>query len=150
MSASTRGIVVAADGLDLVVRATAAEVAQFVKGKPVDAAQGLSLSEAVWRLREEGWRLVPNNNYASLSWPHDPPSSCAALLRTRCGCEQVRPVVYPPPETVRLVVDYPGYGLQPEDFDMAQQIRLAVREFGRTGRTMLREHLRVYEYLEEV
>lgn len=152
MSASTRGIVVAADGLDLVVRATAAEVAQFVKCESVDVAQGRTISDAIWRLREDGWRLVPDQEALRFApWQLNHPTTCAVLLRTRCGCEQVRPLPFPhPPDSVRLALGALPYSRLEEEFTAAQQMRLTVRQFVRTGRVEARGSLRVFEYLEEV
>ena len=154
MSASTRGILVRAEGSDLLVQASPADVARFSRGQAVDMAQGLfvSVSEAARRLAEEGWRIVPSPQIMNdrSYYPDTRPSSYPVLLRTRCGCEKSFPAEWPPRPEIRVALaPYgPRWNMAADDL-IPEQVTVTLRAFRATGHMVEREGVRMREYLEE-
>lgn len=145
MSASARGIVVSADGLDLVLRATEADVARFAVGQPGTLFDGEAISQAVHHLRMQGFDMVPSRDRDHWRYfnSNDHPYAVAALLRTRCGCERIQPVPYPPSATFDVALIHTIRN----DLDIAA-MAFARRRFSRTGRIQERDGQRLVEYLE--
>lgn len=152
MSATARGIIVAAEGADLVLRATPQDVRRFTAGQP-GTLNGGTVDDMVRELRGQGWQMVPTHDteqYWQHSWFNysaERPRAMAALLRTRCGCERLQPVENPPPQAVQVGLTEPVRFATDENGDMAT-LRFQLRIFERTGRAQDRDGVRVLEYME--
>lgn len=133
---SIRAVCLDASDDRLVLRATPDDVRLFGKGQELDVQQAV-LHEAMDMLARQGWRPqpVPEEMRHMSGWMANElmsgrRSSCAARLRTQCGCERVMMVPWPPPSSVRVAMHDRLSAMAPITAENALQTTTSfIREF---------------------